>query len=57
MVLFRKPKYSIIKFAKKKEVQVQLAKALMTDRDFEKAKQILGVQVMTPVEFLDYLTS
>lgn len=26
-------------------------------RDFEKAKQILGVQVMTPVEFLDYLTS
>lgn len=26
-------------------------------RDFEKARQILGVQVMTPVEFLDYLTS
>lgn len=26
-------------------------------RDFETAKQILGVQVMTPLEFLDYLTS
>ena len=26
-------------------------------RDFIKAKQILGAQVMTPVEFLDYLTS
>jgi putative PIN family toxin of toxin-antitoxin system len=26
-------------------------------RDFERAKQILGVQIMTPVEFLGYLTS
>jgi putative PIN family toxin of toxin-antitoxin system len=26
-------------------------------RDFEKARQILGVQVKTPVEFLNYLTS
>jgi hypothetical protein len=26
-------------------------------RDFEKARQTLGVQVMTPVEFLDYLIS
>lgn len=26
-------------------------------RDFEKARQILGIQIMTPIEFLDYLTS
>jgi putative PIN family toxin of toxin-antitoxin system len=26
-------------------------------RDFEQAKQVLGAQVMTPIEFLEYLTS
>lgn len=26
-------------------------------RDFEQARQVLGVEVMTPVEFLEYLTS